>query len=165
VGLNYGLDLNYYNSYTELALTDDNLCLKFSYPGITPGGFIGIGIVGGLVIIGGVIGIVFFIRYRSTHPKYLKDDDFPLIYHDYITLEQEADRLRSPEEKSIRKIQAEIREIYKLYSNKDVILLDVLAEQFQAEDYLIEEAFNQLLAAKEIKGKINLMAKEFVVRK
>ncbi|MHA1243368.1 MAG: hypothetical protein ACTSP7_02230, partial [Candidatus Heimdallarchaeota archaeon] len=89
----------------------------------------------------------------------------PLIYHDYVTLEQEADRLRSPEEKSIHKIQDEIREIYKLYTNKDVILLDVLAEQFQVEAYLVEEAFSQLLASKEIKGKINLIAKEFVVRK
>jgi len=166
VGLNYGLDLDYYNSYTELAVTDNDLCLRFTYPGTLNGAYIGIGIAGGLVVIGGVIGIVFFVRYRRTHPKFLKDDgDFPLIYHDYVTLEQEADRLRSPEEKSIHKIQDEIREIYKLYTNKDVILLDVLAEQFQVEAYLVEEAFSQLLASKEIKGKINLIAKEFVVRK
>jgi hypothetical protein len=167
VGLNYGYDTTYYNYCPELVTTaEEELSLKFTYPGTFTNVYIGVGVAGGLVVIGGIIGMVFFVRSRRARLGFLGDNvDSSLVFHDYVTLEQEANRLRTPEERIIIKIQNKIKEIFKLYKNNDVILLDVLAEQCQAEDYLVEEAFNQLLVTEEIKGKLNLMAKEFIVEK
>ena len=44
-------------------------------------------------------------------------------------------------------------------------MLDILSDQFKVEEFLVEEAFEQLLTTKEIKGKLNIIAKEFVVKK
>ncbi|MHA1433213.1 MAG: hypothetical protein ACTSO7_05160 [Candidatus Heimdallarchaeota archaeon] len=166
IGLNYGLDIKYYNDFNDLTISHDDFALTFTYPGTYTGLIIGISVGGGLVLIGGVIGVFFLVRYRKRKAEFMHDEkEFPLIYRDYVSLEQEAIRILSPTEKSILLIQDKIRELFEEYRNKDVILLDVLAEQLDVDNFLVEEAFDQLIAAEEIKGKLNIIAKEFVVKK
>jgi len=164
VGLNYGKNSNFYNKYDDLSITTSLFAITLTYPRTNTGLVIVLSVGGALLLIGSTIAVVFISRSRRKRIA-ARDDDFEMVYHDYITTDKASATYISEDEKEILKIQDELLDLYQEHKNKDIILIDIIKEKYSSDQYTVEEAIKRLLASKEIKGELNIYTGEFVVKK